>query len=212
MDGGTAVMQIIAGQKSPAGRLPVTQYPASYVSTPLTGMNLRPTSSHPGRTYRWYGKAVKPFGFGLHYTTFKPTFEPFPKTLRIDDLVRKCRNVYPATCPLPAINLRVANIGKRISDHVALAFLTGQAGPKPYPIKTLAAYTRVHDVKAGQNAKAHLDWTLGNLARIDENGNTVLYPGKYTILIDEPTLTSISFTLEGKAAVLDKWPGPLPAK
>jgi xylan 1,4-beta-xylosidase len=49
-DGGTAVLDIITGKAAPAGRLPVTQYPASYVhEVPLTDMNLRPGKGNPGR-------------------------------------------------------------------------------------------------------------------------------------------------------------------
>ncbi|KAJ3041926.1 hypothetical protein HDV00_008435 [Rhizophlyctis rosea] len=208
MDGGTAVIQLIAGEKSPSGRLPVTQYPASYTSIPLTSMDLRPTGSYPGRTYRWYPNAVKPFGYGLHYTTFKPRFEPFPKTLQIASLLRSCHNTYPDTCPLPALPIRVSNTGSRTSDYVALAFLKSNTGPKPYPLKTLVAYSRLHDVRPGQEAKAALQWTLGDLARVDEKGNTVVYPGEYTVLIDEPTLTELKFKVEGEPVVLDRWPAP----
>ncbi|KAK4186971.1 putative exo-1,4-beta-xylosidase bxlB [Podospora australis] len=208
-DGGTAVMQLITGAKSPAGRLPVTQYPANYTHlVPMTDMNLRPTDKYPGRTYRWYPTPVKPFGFGLHYTTFQPEIGSFPTSFAIQDLLDKCSNQYPDTCPLPTLPVEVTNTGNRTSDYVALAFVSGDVGPKPYPIKTLAAYTRLRDLKAGDKKIGQLAWTVGNLARHDENGNTVLYPGTYTVTIDEPAQTSLTLTLEGEAAVLDKWPAP----
>lgn len=209
-DGGTAVMELISGIKSPAGRLPVTQYPANYTSQiPMTDMNLRPSPTSPGRTYRWYPTPIKPFGFGLHYTTFNTTFATcFPHKLSIKDLLRKCQNRYPDTCALPRLPVHVSNTGNRTSDYVVLAFVSGQFGPKPYPIKTLVAYTRLHDLRPGKKATAQLEWTLGNLARQDEHGNTVLYPGTYTVLLDEPTQRTMTFELEGDAAVLDKWPAP----
>ena len=89
---------------------------------------------------------------------------------------------------------------------MALAFIKSEVGPEPYPLKTLAAYDRLRDVRPGKKAKAKLDWTLDNIARRDESGNLVLYPGKYTILLDEPTQDEISFTLTGKEVVLDEWP------
>lgn len=211
-DGGTAVMQLVSGQRSPAGRLPVTQYPANYTSqVPMTDMNLRPSATLPGRTYRWYPTPVQPFGFGLHYTTFKPRFDhPFPRTFHIRELLRSCRNQYPDTCALPPLPVRVANTGRRASDYVALAFVSGEVGPEPYPIKTLAAYARLRDVGPGKEAAARLEWTLGNLARHDERGNTVLYPGTYTVALDEPAQATMRFTLEGEPAVLDRWPAPPP--
>jgi beta-D-xylosidase 4 len=53
-----------------------------------------------------------------------------------------------------------------------------------------------------------LQWTLGNLARHDQSGNTVLYPGTYTIMLDEPVQASVQVTLTGTQVVLDKWPAP----
>lgn len=45
-DGGTALINTIMGKNAPAGRLPVTQYPADYVNqVPMTDMSLRPNSS-----------------------------------------------------------------------------------------------------------------------------------------------------------------------
>ncbi|GAB1317102.1 hypothetical protein MFIFM68171_07312 [Madurella fahalii] len=209
-DGGTAVMQLISGIKSPAGRLPVTQYPANYVDqVPMTDMNLRPSGAHPGRTYRWYPTPIKPFGFGLHYTTFKTEFgTPFQRKFRIKDLLNNCRDTYPDTCALSPLPVRVSNTGNRTSDYVALAFVSSKLGPKPYPLKTLVSYTRLRDLQPGKKATARLKWTLGNLARHDERGNTVLYPGTYTLLLDEPTQTTMEFTLEGEAVVLDEWPSP----
>ena len=212
-DGGPAVMSVISGAKAPAGRLPVTQYPASYTSLAMTDMNLRPGGSNPGRTYRWYPTPVQAFGTGLHYTTFKPAFSPnLTASMNIQDLLKACGNKYPDTCPLPPLGVSVANAGNRTSDYVALAFVSGAAGPKPYPIKTLVAYGRLRDVAAGQTASASLPWTLGSLARHDENGNTVLYPGAYTLMLDQPTLVNTTLTLTGDMAVLDKWPAAPGAK
>jgi beta-D-xylosidase 4 len=89
-----------------------------------------------------------------------------------------------------------------------LAFISGAFGPKPYPIKTLVSYARLRDILPGKKDTARLEWTLGNLARYDEYGNTVLYPGEYTLTLDEPTQTTVTFTLEGEAVVLDQWPSP----
>ncbi|PGH04985.1 hypothetical protein AJ79_06942 [Helicocarpus griseus UAMH5409] len=208
-DGGTAVMKLITGAASPAGRLPVTQYPASYADAiPLTDMNLRPSGSYPGRTYRWYLTPVQGYGFGLHYTTFKPSFGSSPASLSIQELVAECEMPYPDTCPLPPLHVKVANEGKRISDYVALAFIAGEFGPEPYPIKTLGAYARLRGIEPGTDAEAELAWKLGDLARRDEDGNTVLYPGTYTVMLDEPVKATMEFELTGEPAILDKWPAP----
>lgn len=210
-DGGPGILDIISGAKAVAGRLPVTQYPTNYTNLLMTDMNLRPGSNNPGRTYRWYSTPVQPFGYGLHYTSFNASFSSSAPTYSIQDLLSKCSEEYQDKCAIPALDVSVANTGNRTSDFVALAFIKSENGPKPYPLKTLASYSRVRAVEAGKSAKAALQWTLGNVARHDESGNTVLYPGKYQILLDEPVQARLDFTLTGNATVLDKWPAPLSA-
>lgn len=207
-DGGPALMQLISGATSVAGRLPVTQYPSNYTDLAMTDMTLRPSNSNPGRTYRWYRTPVQAFGFGMHYTTLKAEFDNFEPSYSIQDLLDGCKNQYLDTCELPSVPIKVINAGNRTSDFVALAFVAGRNGPAPYPIKTLATYTRLHDIAPGQARTALLAWTLGNLARHDETGSLVLYPGTYQLLLDEPTQTAANLTLTGDAVTLDKWPEP----
>ncbi|KAK3380672.1 glycoside hydrolase superfamily [Lasiosphaeria ovina] len=212
-DGGTAVMDMVTGVASPAARLPVTAYPAAFTSqAPYTNMALRPGSSYPGRTYRWYtGDAVWEFGHGLHYTTFDVSAPAnFPPSFAIADLLAACQGkaAYLDLCPFPTVNVTVRNTRARASDYVALGFLAGQFGPAPFPRKTLAAYARVFDVAPGQSVTAVLDWTLGNLARVDETGSRVLYPGVYTLLLDQPAVANLTFALTGDKVVLDSWPQP----
>jgi xylan 1,4-beta-xylosidase len=210
-DGGTAVMQLLTGMKSPAGRLPVTQYPSNYTSeVPMTEMSLRPSQTSPGRTYRWYPQPVLPFGFGLHYTNFTAQVgSTFAAKYSNGELLSRCSNPYKDTCPFKSLPVSVKNAGGRTSDYVVLAFLTGEYGPKPYPIKTLAAYTRLREISAGEQKATVLTWSLGDIARHDEQGNTVLYPGKYKVLIDEPTVGEAEFELTGEPVVLDAWPAML---
>ncbi|KAG8622811.1 hypothetical protein KVT40_009322 [Elsinoe batatas] len=130
------------------------------------------------------------------------------KTIRIADLLRDCKNEFADTCSGPSLPISINNTGRRASDYVALAFVSGEYGPKPYPRKTLSAYTRLRNIASQSTTRAELTWTPGDLARRDEQGNAVLYPGTYTITIDEPTLSTASFTLTGRPVVLDRWPAP----
>ncbi|KAF8179580.1 glycoside hydrolase family 3 protein [Mycena galopus ATCC 62051] len=162
--GGTAVFDILSGKVAPAGRLPVTQYPANYVSVSMFDMNLRPntTSGNPGRTYKWYtGTAVYPFGTGLHYTTF---------ALHIATLVSNAASAsYLDLGVFDTFSVNVENTGT-----VGRTFTTN-AGPAPYPVKELIAYSRVHTVAAKTTVVTQLQVTLGSIARTDVNGNKWLY-------------------------------------
>ncbi|OTA68576.1 glycoside hydrolase family 3 protein [Hypoxylon sp. EC38] len=211
-DGGTAVFDILTGKTAPAGRLPTTLYPEEYVDqVPMTDMTLRPSEKNPGRTYKWYDKAVLPFGFGLHYTTFKPSFKPdalVGKTYDISELLSACNTKYLDLCPFETVDISVQNTGNVTSDFVALAFLSGEYGPTPYPIKELAAYARVKEVEPGEAKDATLGLTLGDLARVDERGDTILYPGTYNFLLDVPTQANVSFELVGESKALIEFPQP----
>lgn len=209
-DGGTAVMNVITGETAPAGRLSATVYPRGYTgAAAYTNMALRPAGTYPGRTYRWYKEGgVFPFGFGLHYTSFGLTVGEYPGNFNIQEVLGACKAAYLDLCPFPSVKVSVANTGQRASDYVVLGFLSGEYGPQPYPIKTLAAYKRVFKLGPGEKQTVELEWNLGSLARVDEKGNTVLYPGTYTLFLDQPTVANMRFTLTGTEAVLDKWPQP----
>ena len=88
------------------------------------------------------------------------------------------------------------------------AALCGEFGPQPYPRKTLVAYDRLHGITAGASQAVDLQVSLGGLARHDESGNQVLFPGKYRLLLDEPSVVAWEYELVGEEAVLDLWPQP----
>lgn len=213
-DGGVAILDVITGARAPAGRLPLTQYQADYiVGTPMTNMALRAdnASGFPGRTYRWFeGEATFPFGFGLHYTSFtaEMALPGAAGSVDIGSLTGNCSGVdYLDLCPFASIPVTIRNTGSVTSDYAALLFLAGEFGPAPYPRKTLASYTKAHNITGGSSEEVTLDLTLGSLSRVDEDGNRVLYPGTYSLMLDlEPGLATVEFTLTGQQKVLDEWP------
>jgi beta-D-xylosidase 4 len=223
--GGTAIFNIIQGITAPAGRLPVTQYPAAYIGQiPMTDMTLRPNekTGSPGRTYMWYeGEPIFEFGHGLHYTNFSVSFDgsdsapssyadnkTSSESYSIQDLTGNCDERYPDLCAFKTFDVTVENTGKVESDYVVLGYLTGQFGPQPYPKKQLKAYTRVHDVAAGASSSASLDLTLGSLGRVADNGDMTLFPGDYALVIDNDAKAVVKFTLTGEPVILDHWPQP----
>lgn len=215
-DGGVALFDIITGKAAPAGRLPTTQYPASYIhEVPMTDMSLRPGPNNPGRTYKWYnGTAVFEFGSGLHYTNFTAQIQSsLQRSYSISTLLATCRasNVtYLDRCPFSPSTLEVtiSNTGNVSSDYVTLLFLTGSFGPAPYPKKSLVAYQRLFSISPQSTSTANLNLTLGSLARVDEQGNKVLYPGDYALMVDIQPMAMVNFTLTGDPAALDEWPQP----
>ncbi|KAE8454440.1 hypothetical protein EG329_000062 [Mollisiaceae sp. DMI_Dod_QoI] len=222
-DGGVAIVNILSGTTAPAGRLPVTQYPADYVNqVPMTNMSLRPYTSsnanlsNPGRTYKWFSSTPTfPFGYGLHYTNFIVSLSTPPSsTFNISSLISSPQTTsnsttkYADQTPFLTLPITVSNTGSVQSSYVALSFLSGSFGPLPYPSKSLVAYTRLHDIAPNSSSNGTLKLTLGSLARTDEKGDLVLYPGSYSLGVDIDGKASWNFTLVGEQAVLDSWPAP----
>ena len=64
--GGRAIADILFGEKSPEGKLPVTFYRSTEELPEFTDYSMK------GRTYRYMqGEALYPFGYGLSYTDFE---------------------------------------------------------------------------------------------------------------------------------------------
>lgn len=213
-DGGSAIVDILTGASAPAGRLPQTQYPAKYINeVPMTDMGLRPGQSNPGRTYKWYnGSAVFEFGYGMHYTNFSATVSSgLNHSYSISDLTSKCQNtsaISVGSCPFASVKVNVDNVGSTTSDYVALGFIAGNFGPTPQPKKSLVSYQRLFSIAKGSSDVATLNLTLSSLARVDEMGNKVLYPGDYSLQIDNGPLATFNFTLTGTQTFLEMWPQP----
>ncbi|KAF5541770.1 glycoside hydrolase [Fusarium mexicanum] len=183
--GGYAVVDTLVGKFSPAGRLPVTQYPAAYTSqVSIFDPNVRPSSKSPGRTYKWYtGKPVLPFGYGLHYNNFSiSTASTLKSTYDIASLVAAAKN---DASTFDTLTVAVKNTGKVTSDYVALMIVsTKDGGPSPYPNKSLVSYARAKSIGAGQTKSVDLAMTLGSIARANSDGDLVLYPGHYNLILD----------------------------
>lgn len=218
-DGGTAIFDIITGKAAPAGRLPITQYPSKYIQqVPMTDMSLRPGTTNPGRTYKWFnGIPIYEFGYGMHYTNFTAAISSsvLNQSYDIASIMASCTPMvsdgtvgYADLCPFVSIPVSVSNTGTTTSDYSALAFLTGTFGPSPYPKKSLVAYQRLHDILAGSSKTASLNLTLSSLSRVDESGNRILYPGDYAVMIDTQPLTMVNFSITGQPHMLDEWPQP----
>lgn len=73
-------------------------------------------------------------------------------------------------------------------------------------MKSLVAYTRFNDIAAQSSTDGSFKLTLGSLARTNEKGDLVLYPGSYRLGVDVDGLVGWNFTLVGEEVVLDRWP------
>ena len=214
-DGGNAILDVLTGKKSVAGRLPITQYPANYTGeVSIFDPSLRANTSFPGRTYRWYsGDPVLPFGYGLHYTNFTFSWESKPSTVyNIRSLVRgAAHSDYVDISQFATLSVTVENIGgasvNMTSDYIGLLFLSSSdTGPKPVPNKTLVSYARAHNIPVHGHQVLQFPVAIGSLARADENGDLTIYPGEYTLSLDVDCQLSVKFKLVGDPAIIEVIP------
>jgi beta-D-xylosidase 4 len=107
------------------------------------------------------------------------------------------------------VTASVENTGKSASDYVGMLFLSStDAGPAPRPIKSLVSYARLHGIPVAGSQVLQLPLTLGSIARANEAGDLVIYPGDYKIALDVDETLTFNFTLRGQEAVIDSLPAP----
>lgn len=209
--GGAALVDIILGKRAPAGRLVTTQYPASYVDGfSQLDMNLAPNGSNPGQTYMWYtGEAVYEFGYGMFYTTFSESAVNMTTTsYNISKPFYAAHTDYEYAEQVPILNFqfKVTNTGKTASDYSAMLFASTTSGPAPRPIKWLVGIDREATIAPGASCMVTIPVPVGALARADENGDLVVYPGEYSLMLNTDASIVYNFTLTGNAATVQKWP------
>lgn len=161
-EGGRAVAGLLAGDFSPAGRLPVTFYRSAEQLPPFKDYAMA------GRTYRYFGgQALYPFGHGLSFTRFqydKPTTS---------------RAALAAGQSL-TVSARVANIGDRDGDEVVQLYVSHQGAGAP--IRALQGFRRVALLR-GEARTVTFELDARALSLVDPDGRRVVAPGPVEIWI-----------------------------
>jgi beta-glucosidase len=155
-EGGQAVAELLAGDFSPAGRLPVTFYKSTDQLPPFEDYGMK------GRTYRYFsGEPLYPFGYGLSYTTFTyATPIVSQASIRAGDAVQ--------------LSVDVRNSGRRDGDEVVQLYVRRQADDAP--IRALTNFQRVH-LKAGATRTLTFTVSARDMSVVDATGRRVVPPG-----------------------------------
>jgi len=161
-EGGQAIAELIAGDFSPAGRLPVTFYKSATDLPPFKDYGMQ------GRTYKYFkGKPLYPFGHGLSYTRF---------TYKIAAAVPK---TVCAGCDVK-LSVDVKNDGKRAGDEVVQWYVSR---PVPgAPNRTLAGFTRIA-LRAGETRRVTFTLDAKALSTVDAAGQRYVEPGPAEVWI-----------------------------
>lgn len=185
--GGLAIASVVFGQYNPGGRLPITFYPGDYVNqVSMFDMSMRPSSTSPGRTYKFYtGQPVFEFGFGLSYTKFFYHWYNDSKTISYS--IQSLMNTNPnrINIRIESFRVNVTNTGAMDGDDIVLAYIIppqvlrdGQTSP----IKQLFGFERIHLI-VNETKQVFFPFNIETLLTVARDGSKWLHPGQYHIII-----------------------------
>ncbi|MCC5043571.1 MULTISPECIES: glycoside hydrolase family 3 protein [Xanthomonas] len=164
--GGTAVGDVLFGQASPGGRLPITFYKEDERLPAFDDYAMR------GRTYRYFdGKPLYPFGHGLAYTQFAYS------NLRLDRTTVAADGTLRAT-------VSVKNTGQRAGDEVVQLYLHPLNPQRERARKELRGFQRI-TLQPGEHREVSFTITPREALRIyDEQRKAyAVNPGAYELQI-----------------------------
>jgi beta-glucosidase len=148
-EGGNAVADLLYGDATPGGKLPVT-WPRSAGQIPVYyahNLTQQPESA-PGFTSRYWDSPTSPFypfGYGLSYTTFAYS------NLRVSKSEAKLGEAVE-------VSVEVENTGRRAGEEVAQLYIHQRSGSASRPVRELKGFERV---ALAPGEKRTLRFTLG---------------------------------------------------
>lgn len=177
--GGKAIAELIFGEYSPEGRLPVTFYKSTEELPEFTDYSME------NRTYRYMkNKALYPFGYGLSYTEFKiDNVAADNDTLKEDGI---------------NISLDVTNTGSMKGRDSLQLYVKAERENTPNP--QLKAFAKV-ELDPGHTKRVSLHLGIEAFGLSDDEGRRWVEPGVYSIYAGDSQPDERSIELTGKVPV-----------
>ncbi len=161
-DGGRALAELIFGDYSPSGRLPVT--------FPMSDADLPPFEDYSmkGRTYRYAESTpLYPFGYGLSYSRF----EYSGLDIRINQTDGQL-DLYASVI--------IKNTGKQTADEIVQFYIRHENAPFEVPLSQLCSFKRI-SLKAGEETEVTAEITYSQLQLVNNEGSFIRPEGRITI-------------------------------
>lgn len=161
MEGGKAVADVLFGDVSPSGKLPLT-FPKSLDQLPTFD-----DYSMKGRTYRYMTEEpLYPFGFGLSYSRFEYSDLKIEKSIRPGDLLK--------------FSFTLRNCGNMTAAEVAQFYLSDLQASTVVPLHHLVGFERV-TLKAGESRLVEYTLTPEMMSFYNDDGKLTLESGEFRL-------------------------------
>ena len=162
MEGGRAVADVLFGDVSPSGKLPLT-FPKSLDQIPAFD-----DYSMAGRTYRYMEKEpLYPFGFGLSYSHFAYADLKLEKEkINLGDSL--------------SVSVIVQNIGEITASEVIQFYLSDLEASTIVPIQHLIGFKRVM-LESGEKQMVEFSITPEMMSFFNDDGKLTLEPGDFRL-------------------------------
>lgn len=188
-EGGSAVADVLFGDNTPGGRLPMSlpvrvgQIPVYYNHKPSGGR-----SNWKGDYADASARPLFPFGHGLSFTRFEyRDLRIVPQQVQATGTVR--------------ISVEIANVGARAGDEVVQLYVNDIVASVTRPVKELKGFKRL-SLEAGASAQVTFELRASRLAFYDRDMTLVVEPGRIEVMIggscDDIRLTGY-FEIAGEA-------------
>jgi beta-glucosidase len=163
--GGAALADVLFGDYSPAGRLPVTFYKSIEQLPPFKDYDMA-----KGRTYRYFtDEPLYAFGHGLSYTQF--TYSDLQITPQ-----------QPQTGEAVTVSVTVKNTGQCAGDEVMQLYLRDVEASGLVPVRQLAGFNRIH-LQPGAEQTVHLTLKPEQFSLVTESGQRIVEPGLFEVAV-----------------------------
>jgi beta-glucosidase len=160
---GAAVADVLFGDVSPGGRLPVTFYRSVDQLPPFENYDME------GRTYRYFtGDPLYPFGHGLSYARFSYDRLKVTSKARVGEPVE--------------LSVRVRNEGPIAADEVVQVYVSHPEAQAPAPLRALKAFRRVA-LQPGERKVVRFTLSPRDLSLVAVDGERIVEPGRLVLAV-----------------------------
>ena len=181
IEGGAALGELIFGEKSPSGRLPIT-FPRATGQVPIYYNHKN--SGRPLGSKGWFNtryvdlpsSPLFPFGFGLTYTAFEyANIEVSNQTFR-DHI---------------SISADITNTGKQTGSELVQLYVRDLVGSLTRPIRELKGFQRI-ELQPGETRRVIFKLTEEMLAFTRADGSRGVEPGRFQAWIAPNSASGLS--------------------